>query len=376
MRYIQRNKCIISDDDNLETLSNIKYPIFCGCTEEDMSDDMLANEYIVISKKYGVIQLKELIPLEILYKNGHDSGAIGGIWMEHHKQFSDFVVKFNPKNVLEIGGGNGILADNCINNNNNNISWTIIEPNPNENNNKVKYIKSFFNKTYLLDSSFDTVVHSHTLEHIYNPNEFLHEISDSLNGGGYMIFSIPNLKKYLENKWINYLSFEHTILLTESVMDYLLNKNQFKIIEKKYFTEHSIFYCCKKDISIDCNKLVLKDEYDENKKLFENMQKFYKDKIIELNSKMKHYDKVYLFGAHIFSQYLIYRGLNTDSICGILDNNINKHNKRLYGTNLQVYSPNILANRKDKVLVILNAGIYNDEIKYNLSKINRFIDII
>ncbi|EAB5255773.1 SAM-dependent methyltransferase, partial [Campylobacter jejuni] len=41
-----------------------------------------------------------------------------------------------------------------------------------------------------------------------------------------------------------------------------------------------------------------------------------------------------------------------------------------------VYSPNILANRKDKVLVILNAGIYNDEIKYNLSKINRFIDII
>ncbi|EOH2669307.1 class I SAM-dependent methyltransferase, partial [Campylobacter jejuni] len=365
MRYIQRNKCIISDDDNLETLSNIKYPIFCGCTEEDMSDDMLANEYIVISKKYGVIQLKELIPLEILYKNGHDSGAIGGIWMEHHKQFSDFVVKFNPKNVLEIGGGNGILADNCINNNNN-ISWTIIEPNPNENNNKVKYIKSFFNKTYLLDSSFDTVVHSHTLEHIYNPNEFLHEISDSLNGGGYMIFSIPNLKKYLENKWINYLSFEHTILLTESVMDYLLNKNQFKIIEKKYFTEHSIFYCCKKDISIDCNKLVLKDEYDENKKLFENMQKFYKDKIIELNSKMKHYDKVYLFGAHIFSQYLIYRGLNTDSICGILDNNINKHNKRLYGTNLQVYSPNILANRKDKVLVILNAGIYNDEIKYNL----------
>lgn len=191
-----------------------------------------------------------------------------------------------------------------------------------------------------------------------------------------MIFSIPNLKKYLENKWINYLSFEHTILLTESVMDYLLNKNQFKIIEKKYFTELSIFYCCKKDISIDCNKLVLKDEYDENKKLFENMQKFYKDKIIELNSKMKHYDKVYLFGAHIFSQYLIYRGLNTDSICGILDNNINKHNKRLYGTNLQVYSPNILANRKDKVLVILNAGIYNDEIKYNLSKINRFIDII
>lgn len=50
-----------------------------------------------------------------------------------------------------------------------------------------------------------------------------------------MIFSIPNLKKYLENKWINYLSFEHTILLTESVMDYLLNKNQFKIIEKIFY---------------------------------------------------------------------------------------------------------------------------------------------
>lgn len=191
-----------------------------------------------------------------------------------------------------------------------------------------------------------------------------------------MIFSIPNLKKYLENKWINYLSFEHTILLTESVMDYLLNRNQFKIIEKKYFTEHSIFYCCKKDISIDRNKLVLKNEYYENKKLFENMQKFYKDKIIDLNSKMKDYDEVYLFGAHIFSQYLLYRGLNTDNICGILDNNINKHNKRLYGTNLQVYSPSILTNKKNKVLVILNAGIYNDEIKKQLIRINKNLEII
>ncbi|WP_341765468.1 hypothetical protein [Campylobacter volucris] len=159
-------------------------------------------------------------------------------------------------------------------------------------------------------------------------------------------------------------------------MDYLLNRNQFKIIEKKYFTEHSIFYCCKKDISIDRNKLVLKNEYYENKKLFENMQKFYKDKIIDLNSKMKDYDEVYLFGAHIFSQYLLYRGLNTDNICGILDNNINKHNKRLYGTNLQVYSPSILTNKKNKVLVILNAGIYNDEIKKQLIRINKNLEII
>jgi hypothetical protein len=74
---------------------------------------------------------------------------------------------------------------------------------------------------------------------------------------------------------------------------------------------------------------------------------------------------VYLFGAHIFSQYLLKSGLNGSVIVNILDNDQKKQNKRLYGTNLTVESPEILRNVKNPV-VILKAGFYNEEIKSDI----------
>lgn len=364
MDYILRDKCIISGEE-LEVLSNLKYPVFCGCVDKNDKNDLLADECIAISNKSGILQLKKLIPLNILYKNGHDSGAIGKIWEEHHSEFAKFIAKYDLKNILEIGGGHGKLSQNFLKLQS--ANWTIVEPNTKNKFDNVNYIDGFFDKNICKNKQYDAIIHSHTFEHIYNPDEFLRDIYNSLNGGGYMIFSIPNLKKYLENKWINFLSFEHTILLTENVIDYLLNKNNFNIIEKQYFKNHSIFYCVKKDNNIN-KKVNLKNEYNENKNLFLNMQNFYKDKIQYLNCVMKSYDEVYLFGAHIFSQYLIYRGLDISYINCVLDNNINKHNKRLYGTNLQVYSPSILANKKNKILVILCAGVYNEEIKNDILK--------
>jgi hypothetical protein len=71
---------------------------------------------------------------------------------------------------------------------------------------------------------------------------------------------------------------------------------------------------------------------------------------------------VYLFGAHVFSQYLLSFGLDTTHIIGLLDNDPHKHGKRLYGTELQVYAPEVLRNL-DNPLVILRAGVYNVEIK-------------
>lgn len=106
------------------------------------------------------------------------------------------------------------------------------------------------------------------------------------------------------------------------------------------------------------------------------MYNHYNKQIEKLNIKLKQTNKkIYLFGAHLFSQYLLYHGLYAENIKAILDNNQNKHNKRLYGTKLLVYSPNILANISN-ALVILNAGAYNKEIEEQLCKINTNIEII
>ncbi|ECO1996221.1 SAM-dependent methyltransferase, partial [Campylobacter coli] len=86
--------------------------------------------------------------------------------------------------------------------------------------------------------------------------------------------------------------------------------------------------------------------------------------------------KVYLFGAHLFGQYLIFQGLNTEKIINILDNNPSKQEKRLYGTKFIVKSPKILKDQNDS-LVILNAGVYNDEIEKDiLENINKNIRIL
>lgn len=91
--------------------------------------------------------------------------------------------------------------------------------------------------------------------------------------------------------------------------------------------------------------------------------------IKDLNYKIKKLDKdkkLYLFGAHIFSQYLIGFGLNVDNLECIIDNDSFKQGKRLYGTNFKVHSPKVLKNQNP--VVILKAGVYNDEIKDDIVK--------
>ena len=68
----------------------------------------------------------------------------------------------------------------------------------------------------------------------------------------------------------------------------------------------------------------------------------------------------FLFGAHIFSQYLLSFGLDQSKIHGILDNSTLKIGKRLYGTNLTVFNPKVIAN--EDVGVILKVGSYRNEI--------------
>jgi hypothetical protein len=82
---------------------------------------------------------------------------------------------------------------------------------------------------------------------------------------------------------------------------------------------------------------------------------------------------VYLFGAHIFSQYLLAFNLDQNKIEGILDNSSLKIGKRLYGTNLTVFEPKIIAN--ENVGVILKVGTYRNEIIEQLKKINPNVTI-
>lgn len=374
MEYIDRKKGIITGKENLEPLFLFKdFPVFFGCVSHDPKKDIKADMSWSICPESGVIQLDKLIPLEILYQSQHVDGT-GPTWQQYYADFVNYLKEKSPKSILEIGGGAGALAEKFIESTED-TKWTIVEPNPlYKETEKIKVISSFFDENFKCGGKFDAVVFSQVMEHAYDPNKFLSSVSGFLNKGEKLIFAYPNLKVWLENKFTNAINFEHTFFLTDYFVDYLLKKHGFKINDKTFYKDHSIFYVAEKAYTSEDNPK-FENKYDEYKKIFNNFVEYHKELIDNLNKKVAEFDgEIYMFGAHIFAQFLFKFGLNTDKISFLLDNSPLKQEKRLYGTELFVKSPKILKD-KGRVAIILKVGIYRDEILKQLKEINSDIVI-
>ena len=116
--------------------------------------------------------------------------------------------------------------------------------------------------------------------------------------------------------------------------------------------------------------------YNVYKRIFQEFMEYHRATVDMLNAAMQaSSDEFYLFGAHIFSTFLIALGLEQWRIRGILDNSPTKEGRRLYGTNFVVMTPNILQGHK-YVSVILRAGIYNKEIMEGILRINPTVKFV
>jgi len=369
MNIISRSKCAVTGSSDLECLDQLKnMPVYMGCVESPRSKDVVANMNWLIERQSGLIQLEGLIPLDVLYPFSHGSGGVGALWEMHHQAFAKFLLKHSsPSKVFEIGGAHGILSKEFFKLGAK-IPWVILEPNPNPVVGcEARFIKGFFDSNFSESVDFDTVVHSHVFEHVYEPNEFMEQLSKFMSVGKKLIFSLPNLKVMLAKKYTNCINFEHTVFLTEPYIEFLLAKHGFRVTIKEYYMDdHSIFYSAVRDLNIKPFSLP-NGLYEENKNLYKEYNEYHNMLIKDLNEKIKKIPgEIYLFGGHIFSQYLILKGLKTSRIKNILDNDAKKHGKRLYGTSLNVVSPKILAKSKTPT-VILKAGIYNNEIKRDIT---------
>ena len=110
--------------------------------------------------------------------------------------------------------------------------------------------------------------------------------------------------------------------------------------------------------------------------MYKNMITFYKQKTLKMNKIFlnKNKNNHFLFGAHVFSQFLLNMGLKENKFKYVLDNSKNKHNKRLYGSNLYVQNPEIIKKIK-KPIVLANVGQYQFEIERQLRRINKNVKI-
>mmetsp|Transcript_8142 Transcript_8142/g.37054 ORF Transcript_8142/g.37054 Transcript_8142/m.37054 type:complete len:401 (-) Transcript_8142:648-1850(-) len=379
----KRKKNYVTGTEDLEPLATFNsFPVGMYCvpvvsTLPEWTTDMTW----MISKSTGAIQLSNLIDVSILYDSQHESGAIGGLWRRHHEEFCLFIQSFCKKIVLEIGGGHGNLARMFVERNPN-TQWIIVEPNmppslshasrpP-----QIVPIEGWFDGDFQLPQDLpkvDVVVHSHTFEHMYDYDEFfrgLSRLKPSLQ-----IFSVPHQQEWLRRGWQNSIMFEHPQLLTPNSIEYMMRCHGFTLLRKEIFADsHSIFYAFAYDEGT-CKmaaQTIPPEEYGENKNLFNTWLTANKNYVARINDNISAHhnqDAIFVFGAHIFTQYLVAFGLKIENVAAILDNAPDKQGKRLYGMKQIISSPEILRNLEEPA-VILRVGAYADEIKKGIRIIN------
>jgi len=388
-RVVRRDACVITGASDLEPLLTLRqFPVGMYCVPENWDGvEYVSDMRWSISKSSGVIQLTELIELETLYDCQHESGAIGGLWRRHHEEFCEFLDHFQVKNVLEIGSGHGHLAKVFVERHRAACTWTMVEPNlpdwcvEGDHASEIRPIDAWFDDAFALPNdvpNIDAVVHSHTFEHMYDYDEFLRNVVRM--DPKFQIFSVPHQREWLARGWQNSIMFEHPQLLTPNAIEYIMARHGFKLERKKVFADgHSMFYAFSFNGAGNTTQGETLprslDEYAENKRLFRswleanvNFVQRVNDQIDEATMSGEK-QTIYVFGAHIFTQYLVNFGLRTSAIEAILDNAEGKHGKRLYGLSLLVHSPKILEN-VERPIVILRVGAYADEIKRGILEVN------
>ena len=371
MKIIHRKKCIMCGSKLQEKQRLRSFPIYMGVSS--IEDSPVYNDKVFgACPKCGSVQLKQLIPLSVLYKKNHNS-AIGKVWEKHHTEFCHFIKDVVYGNIIEIGGGNLKVA-NFLSQEKSIKKMTVFDKSFPfaKKSDKIILKKQFFNHKKIKEKP-DAIIHTHLIEHLYNPLEEMKRMCDLLKKEGLMMFAAPLIDRMLKDNYTNAINFEHTFVLCEKMIENIMIHSGMRIISKKYFSDHAAFFIAKKEKSID--KAIIHN-YPGHYKVFENFYNYHVSEVNRIRNLINNKGNVFIFGAHIFTQYLLGFGLDEHLFLNVLDNDPKKQNNYLYGSKLKVKSPKILKDLKQPV-VVLKAAMYTEEImKDILENINpntRFI---
>lgn len=367
-----------------------KVPVYMGCTDQPPEKDNFFQMNWYASRESGILQMSPLVPLEYVYQSQHNA-VIGNIWEAHHSKFGTFlhdsVTQFNISvdktvTLLEVGGAHGALARKYMTEYSSGNEWHMVDPNPMISSTpNVQVHKMFFQELAETNPSLiqrtDVVVHSHLMEHLYTPKDFIESLSSSLRMGTLLVFSVPDLHRLIELKATS-LHVEHTIFIRQEYIESLLRHSGWDVLSVDPYRvgkyPHSLFFCARfvnKDSASGAQILLQASTatqlYRSNKRLaldwFETLMKDAKflTNIVRHNAETK----FFVFGAHVFTQMLLAAGIDASHIEAVIDNDKLKHGKRLYGSNLFVKPVDHLVSISpgSSHVLFLRAGPYSEEIE-------------
>ena len=86
------------------------------------------------------------------------------------------------------------------------------------------------------EEHFDCIIAVEVIEHIYNPNQFIHDLYHKLKPGGYLILATPDMgsfwRKFMQHKWVSFKLPEHVTYYDESTLTQLYEKAGFENCER------------------------------------------------------------------------------------------------------------------------------------------------
>ena len=359
---IDRTTCVLCRCKDLENFYIVnKFPFLSLSTDTHPSADIFSDLIFKVCSTCRCVQLTNLIDPSTLYSFDNKL-QLTPLWIDHHTEFVKFIKdSVDTTSICEVGGGSNPLYNFFKKND---IYYSILDLyDCSSINDSIVY--KIGNCESYTNYSEDTVILSHTFEHLYSPHSFLESISKSKVKN--IMLSVPNLHSWLINKLtVNLLFNQHTFYFELEQLSDLFNKYGYSIKSHDVFRNHSIFVHFVKSQSTDLNIRPISIE----KSIYDhfNMKK--------INIERIHLEgPIYIMPSFYIGQILYHYLINKENILGFLDNDINKCNKRLYGTPCMVYSPDIIKNLKNISIIVAITPYYN-EMYSQLMKLNNTINII
>ena len=340
---------------------------------------------VVWCKSCGLLQIDEIVPPEILFKNYiYVSGTSEALRKHFEGLATEVVTNFKLNNeslVIDIGSNDGTLLKEFKKHY---LEVIGVEPAVNiskmAQENGIKTINNFFSvdiaKKILKDNGkADTITATNVVAHTNDLDDLLKGVSYLLKDDGVFVIEVPYLVDLLESGEFDTIYHEHLSYFAVRPLKKFFEEHDFKIINVERVKIHGgtirIFITKKKsryNINKNVNQLVsLEIKKGLNKetayrKFAERIEKLKEDLVTLLQKLKSENKKVIGYGAAAKGNTLLnYYNIRPELIEFIADLSPMKQNKFTPGTHIPVYSPEKIYESKTDYMLII-AWNFTDEI--------------
>ncbi len=346
---------------------------------------------VVWCESCGLLQIDEIVPAEILFRNYIYVSGTSEALRKHFKGLATNIAnnfKLNSSSlVIDIGSNDGTLLKEFIKYG---VQVRGVEPAINiakiAEENDIRTINDFFSEDVAKNivkeyGKADAVTATNVVAHTNDLDDLLKGIAYLLKDDGIFVIELPYLVDLLDNVEFDTIYHEHLSYFAVRPLKKFFEEHDFKIVNIEKVKIHGgtirIFVSKKKsgyDINENVNRLISLEikkglnEVTAYRKFAERVEKLKEDLVNLLQKLQSENKKVIGYGAAAKGNTLLnYYHIEPELIEFIADLNPMKQNKFTPGTNIPVYSPEQIYKAKPDYMLIL-AWNFADEIMKQQSK--------